>query len=147
MFNINFLIIYLGICIIHANITSIFLLIPNLLIQTSDFSLQGTKFYLPIIALSAFISFPILFYFDKNISKNYFIFFTMTILALSNVMILCFHFTYLQLFICLTIFFIGFNILEANFPSIISKLSDKKTKGTILGIYSCFQFMGIFVGG
>ena len=38
-------------------------------------------------------------------------------------------------------------MLEANFPSLVSKLSVAELKGTTLGIFSCFQFMGIFFGG
>ncbi|NDH10114.1 MAG: hypothetical protein EBY16_11040 [Gammaproteobacteria bacterium] len=47
----------------------------------------------------------------------------------------------------LFIYFIGFNILEALFPSMIAKAVNPKLKGTATGIYSSMQFLGIFCGG
>ena len=45
------------------------------------------------------------------------------------------------------IYFISFNFLEANLPSLTSKLAPKNSKGLIMGIYSFFQFIGAAVGG
>src|SRR5688572_14610882 len=45
------------------------------------------------------------------------------------------------------LFFASFSLLEAFFPSLVSKTAPAARKGTALGIYSCSQFLGIFVGG
>lgn len=45
------------------------------------------------------------------------------------------------------LFFAGFSLLEAFMPSLISRTAPAARKGTALGIYSCSQFFGIFVGG
>ena len=47
----------------------------------------------------------------------------------------------------LTIFFSGFNVMEASLPSLITKAAPPDAKGTATGIYSSLQFLGIFVGG
>jgi predicted MFS family arabinose efflux permease len=47
----------------------------------------------------------------------------------------------------LVVFFSAFNILEANLPSLISKIAPRDAKGTAMGIYSSLQFLGIFAGG
>ncbi len=47
----------------------------------------------------------------------------------------------------LLLFFLGFNLLEATLPSMISKLAPVDLKGTAMGIYSTSQFLGAFVGG
>ena len=44
-------------------------------------------------------------------------------------------------------FFVGFNLLEATLPSLVSKLAPPSSKGTALGIYSTSQFAGVFLGG
>ncbi len=51
--------------------------------------------------------------------------------------------------ICLAlwVFFVGFNYLEASLPSLVSKTVFEGGKGTALGIFSTFQFLGIFAGG
>jgi MFS family permease len=47
----------------------------------------------------------------------------------------------------LTIFFSGFNVLEASLPSLITKVAPPDAKGTATGLYSSLQFLGIFAGG
>jgi MFS family permease len=47
----------------------------------------------------------------------------------------------------LTLFFSAFNVMEATLPSLITKTSPARAKGTASGIYSSSQFLGIFVGG
>lgn len=44
-------------------------------------------------------------------------------------------------------FFVGFNLLEATLPSMISKLAPAGAKGTAMGVYSTSQFLGAFLGG
>nr|WP_297460399.1 MFS transporter [uncultured Halomonas sp.] len=51
------------------------------------------------------------------------------------------------LFGLLWAFFVGFNLLEATLPSMISKLAPAGAKGTAMGIYSTSQFLGAFLGG
>ena len=47
----------------------------------------------------------------------------------------------------LLVFFIGFNLLEASLPSLISKQAPVVAKGTAMGVYSTSQFLGAFLGG
>jgi len=47
----------------------------------------------------------------------------------------------------LTLFFLGFSLLEGFLPSLVSRAAPKTQKGGALGIYSCAQFLGIFAGG
>lgn len=46
----------------------------------------------------------------------------------------------------LALFFIGFNLLEALLPSLVSKICPPGSKGTAMGIYSTSQFLGAFIG-
>jgi MFS family permease len=46
-----------------------------------------------------------------------------------------------------TLFFAGFNIMEASLPSLVTKTAPSGSTGTATGIYSSSQFLGIFVGG
>lgn len=47
----------------------------------------------------------------------------------------------------LTLFFAGFNLLEAKLPSTVSNLFGAQYRGTALGIFSTSQFLGAFLGG
>ena len=47
----------------------------------------------------------------------------------------------------LFVFFMGFNLLEATLPSLVSKSAPAGGRGTAMGIYSTSQFLGAFLGG
>ena len=74
---------------------------------------------------------------------------------LSGIVVLAFAELFLRLFthnlfltaagLCL--FFTGFSLLEAFLPSLVSRTAPAARKGTAMGLYSCSQFLGVFVGG
>lgn len=47
----------------------------------------------------------------------------------------------------LIVYFIGFNILEASLPSLVSKIAPSDLKGTAMGVYNTLQSVGVFSGG
>ena len=47
----------------------------------------------------------------------------------------------------LFLFFLAFNLLEATLPSLVSKIAPAGSKGTAIGVYNTFQFLGLFMGG
>lgn len=49
--------------------------------------------------------------------------------------------------LCLLVFFVGFNIMEASQPSLCSRLAPANARGTAMGIYNTLQSLGFFVGG
>ena len=46
----------------------------------------------------------------------------------------------------LFLFFMGFNIFEPIFPSLVTRASTAETKGTAMGVYNFAQFFGHFTG-
>lgn len=44
----------------------------------------------------------------------------------------------------LVVYFIGFNILEASLPSLVSKIAPTDLKGTAMGVYNTTQSLGVF---
>jgi len=47
----------------------------------------------------------------------------------------------------LWLFFCGFNVLEALLPSLVSRVAPAAGKGTAIGVYNTWEFLGVFVGG
>ena len=45
------------------------------------------------------------------------------------------------------VFFIGFNMLEASQPSLVSRLAPAHARGAALGVYNTLQSLGFFAGG
>ena len=55
--------------------------------------------------------------------------------------------TWVVLCALMFLYFVGFNILEASLPSLVSRQASPESKGTAMGVYSSSQFLGIFAGG
>ena len=47
----------------------------------------------------------------------------------------------------LSLYFAGFNLLEATMPSLVSQAAQIEARGAALGMYSTAQFLGAFTGG
>ena len=45
------------------------------------------------------------------------------------------------------VFFIGFNMLEATQPSLVSRMASERLRGAALGAYNTLQSLGLFAGG
>ena len=54
---------------------------------------------------------------------------------------------WLVLGLSVTTYFLGFNLLEAAMPAVLSRVSGSRGRGRRMGLYSSFQFLGAFVGG
>ncbi len=49
--------------------------------------------------------------------------------------------------ILMALYFLGFNLLEAAMPALLSRLTGSRGRGRRMGLYSTFQFLGAFCGG
>ena len=49
--------------------------------------------------------------------------------------------------LCMFIYFIAFNFLEATMPALVARLSPAGQKGSAMGAFSSTQFLGAFLGG
>jgi predicted MFS family arabinose efflux permease len=47
----------------------------------------------------------------------------------------------------LFVFFVGFNMLEASQPSLVSRMAPPASRGAALGVYNTLQSLGLFSGG
>lgn len=45
------------------------------------------------------------------------------------------------------LFFVGFNLLEATLPSLVSRYAPTSARGTAMGVFSTGQFLGAAIGG
>lgn len=138
----------IGILFLHAIFTASFVVIPLCLNQYLDMpSHDQWKMYLPTLLGSFVISLLCIGMAErKGQVKPYFIGGIFALL-LSE---LCMTMAGPQLGLMalgLSLFFGGFSLMEAFLPSLISRTAPADRKGSAMGIYSCSQFSGIFIGG
>ncbi|MGH6715688.1 MAG: MFS transporter [Bradyrhizobium sp.] len=137
-----------GIFALHAMLTAGFLVMPDLLYQGLSVT-SGSQWivYLPVLIVSVAVMVPAIIVAEKYRRMKAVLVGAVAALAVSQIM-LAFggHEVYVML-AAVTLFFAGFNIMEASLPSLITKTAPPDAKGTASGVYSSSQFLGIFVGG
>jgi MFS family permease len=136
-----------GVFALHAMLTASFLRVPALLRSSLDVdSHHQWIVYLPVLLVSVAVMVPAIIVAEKyRLMKTVFI---MAVAALGVSQCLFLAGTGAVWVIAgLTIFFAGFNIMEATLPSLVTKTAPPAAKGTATGIFSTSQFLGIFVGG
>jgi MFS family permease len=137
-----------GIFLLHAVFTASFVILP---ISLHRFvGLDGNHqwiLYLPILFIAFLLTIPGIVIAEKKHRVKEFFLGAIILLGLAEFLFWVFAGDLLLFAVSLLLFFIAFSILEAFLPSLVSRTAPRARKGTALGMYSCSQFMGIFVGG
>lgn len=138
----------LGIFFLHIIFTASFIVIPISLQNLAGVPAhQQWEIFLPALILGFGFTLPMINMAEKKqMIKNFFLL-GVLLLAISEGLFWYFANYRLLSALSLLLFFCAFSLLEAFLPSLISRTAPAKRKGTALGIYSCSQFLGIFVGG
>jgi predicted MFS family arabinose efflux permease len=138
----------IGIFVLHAMLTASFLVVPGLLQATMSVSTyQQWVVYLPVLLVSVVVMVPAIIVAEKYRRMKGVFICAVAALVVSQVMFYFCVGNLYALLIALTVFFSGFNVMEASLPSLITKVAPPDAKGTATGLYSSLQFLGIFVGG
>ena len=112
--------------------------------------LPGNKqwqIYLPALLLAFVASIIMMVWAEKKHLVKRFFLMGITIIGVAELALNFWTSHILLSALGLLLFFTGFSLLEAFLPSYVSRSAPKARKGTAMGIYSCSQFLGIFVGG
>lgn len=140
--------LYFSIFFVHAIFTATFVVVPISLEKFAGLSShQQWWLYLPLMLIAFALSIVMIVLAEKKKQlKAYFI----TAICILGIAELLWWLDAKNLFIsalALLLFLTAFSLLEAFLPSLVSKIAPPSRKGTAMGIYSCSQFLGIFVGG
>lgn len=138
----------LGIFVLHAALTATFVVLPMTLVRHAG--LPGERHwsvYLPLMAASVVFLFPLIAAAERPRGFRPVFAGSVLALALAQAGLYLGHDHFPYLLGALFLFFTAFNVLEASLPALISKAAPAAAKGTAIGVYSTFQFLGAFVGG
>ncbi|MDE3114735.1 MAG: MFS transporter [Pseudomonadota bacterium] len=138
----------LGILALHAMLTASFLVIPRVLQETlSITSHDQWLIYLPVLAVSVVVMVPAIIVAEKYRRMKEVFVGAVAMLLASQLLLLLGSQNATEVLLAVTLFFAGFNIMEASLPSLVTKTAPPEAKGTATGVYSSLQFLGIFLGG
>jgi len=137
----------LGIFILHMTLTAMFITLP-LQLQTMQLSAENHwHIYLPALLFSFLLMVPMLIIAAKKEQNRQFYLFAILLMASSLVAMAFTEHSIIIMFVCILLYFTAFNFLEASLPAFISMLAPAGAKGSAMGIYSTYQFLGAFFGG
>jgi len=139
-----------GIFVLHAALTAMFVVLPMVLMDKVHPLLEGAaqwKLYLPVMGGSFALMIPMVIIAEaKRKMKPVFVL-AIVFLATAQVLMALWGTSLSMIALSLFVFFVGFNVLEATLPSLISKIAPASAKGTAMGVYNTCEFFGAFVGG
>lgn len=146
--NTSIMRLVISILVLHLLLTLSFFALPIALqdfagVDKADLALT----YLPVLLLAFLTMVPFILLAEKQRKMKIVFIGAIAVLAIAQLGWALLPSSVAMLMICLWLFFTAFNILEASLPSMMSKLSPIKNKGTAMGIYSSAQFIGAFLGG
>lgn len=137
-----------GIFILHAIFTASFIVIPIGLYRYAALPANQQWFlYLPTLLVAFVLTLLCIGLAERKQQIKPFFVGSITTLIVSEILLWYAPSNISVAAIGLCLFFTGFSVLEAFLPSLISKTAPAARKGSALGIYSCAQFLGIFIGG
>ncbi|SLM64046.1 Putative transport protein [Dickeya aquatica] len=138
----------ISIMCLHILLMSSFVALPRVMEQAGLAAQHHWKVYLVTMLVSFAAVVPFVIYAEvKRRMKQVFIFCVAILIVAELVLLQASNHTLWPLFIGVQLFFLGFNIMEALLPSLISKESPAGYKGTAMGVYSTTQFIGVAIGG
>jgi len=145
---IDLLAIDIGIFFLHMILAALFVFVPIFIVENfQSSSTEQWKIYGPVLFCSVLGMLPLL---RLSMQKKYTFFVLrlgVAILFIALLMFAIIPISFTVIMIGLWLFFLGFTLLEALMPSMMSRLAPVGKKGSAIGVYNTFQFMGIFSGG
>lgn len=133
---------------LHAQFSACFLFIPRLINQLTHFEQTDLwRVYVPALLGALLLIGPLLRLGDKPKIAKPILVLSIIVLGVSECFLGLYPLSHKTLLINLAVFFAAFCLLESQLPAWASKTSPTHNRGFALGIYSTFQFAGIFLGG
>ncbi|QDX83001.1 MFS transporter [Denitratisoma sp. DHT3] len=136
-----------GIFALHLIQMAMFVVVPGLLVKNGLALAGHWKVYLGTMLLSLVPTVPAIILAErKGKVKAVFVAAVLLLVAAETGCYLGMD-NLTALVAMMTVFFLAFNVLEANLPSLISRVAPARAKGAALGVYNTSQAIGLFLGG
>jgi predicted MFS family arabinose efflux permease len=133
-----------GVFVLNATQVAMFLVVPRLLEQAGFPLSEHWQVYLSVVLLSFVFMVPLLIYGEKKHRIRLVLLMAIIFLIVAEI-IFTQAASVMLIAVALLIYFVGFNLLEALQPSLVTRYA-KESKGTALGVYNTTQSIGLFTG-
>lgn len=136
-----------GVLVLHATQTSLFLVVPRLLVDAGLPVASHWQVYLPVMGLAFVAMVPAIIVAEKRGKMKPVLLGGIASILIGQLLLGSTPHTIVIVAAVLFVYFLGFNILEASQPSLVSKLAPGSRKGAATGVYNTTQSIGLALGG
>jgi len=145
--NVELLRLNFGVLVLHATQTALFLVVPRLLEDAGLPVRSHWMVYLPVMALSFVLMVPAIIAAEKRGKMKAVLVSAVALILIGQLALGAAPHTIGFVASILLVYFLGFNVLEASQPSLVSKLAPGTRKGAATGVYNTTQSIGLALGG
>ncbi|MFC0402176.1 MFS transporter [Paraburkholderia rhizosphaerae] len=145
--NVELLRLNFGVLVLHATQTALFLVVPRILEANGLPVRSHWMVYLPVMALSFVMMVPAIIVAEKRGKMKTVLVSAIALILIGQLLLGAAPHTIAIVAAILFVYFLGFNILEASQPSMVSKLAPGTRKGAAMGVYNTTQSIGLALGG
>ena len=140
-----------GVFVLHTVQMAMWVAVPTLLVQAGLVKTAHWQVYLPAVLLS-FAALGRLFAMERKgqLRSALLLAIVLVLLVQAGLGALTLAGDAPSLWLlgaAMLVFFIGFNMLEATQPSLVSRMAPERLRGAALGAYNTLQSLGLFAGG
>ncbi len=137
----------IGVFSLHLMLTALFVAVPTHLESQGLPLARHWQVYLPMLLAAFIIMVPVMLKAERHGRVREMLLISVGLLGVASLGMALAGQALNLFLVAMMLFFIVFNLLEANLPSLLSKTVYPGGRGTAMGIYSSFQFLGAFAGG
>ncbi|MBB2926376.1 MFS family permease [Paraburkholderia silvatlantica] len=145
--NVELLRLNFGVLVLHATQTALFLVVPRLLVDAGLPVASHWMIYLPVMGLAFVMMVPAIIVAEKRGRMKAVLLSAIGLILIGQLLLGSLAHTLVIVSAVLFVYFLGFNILEASQPSLVSKLAPGNRKGAATGVYNTTQSIGLALGG
>jgi MFS family permease len=145
--NVELLRLNFGVLVLHATQTALFLVVPRILEAGGLPVAAHWKVYLPAMGLAFVLMVPAIIAAEKRGKMKAVMLSAILLILIGQLLLGAAPHTLWSVAAILFIYFLGFNVLEASQPSLVSKLAPGTRKGAAAGVYNTTQSIGLAIGG
>lgn len=137
-----------GIFLLHLVQMAMFVVVPVALVERADLPVaQHGWVYLAVVVLSFVLMVPVMLWSERRGQVRAAFLGAIGLLALTEWALGYGWTDPVWLIGALVAFFVGYNLLEASLPSLVSRVAAPAAKGLALGAFNTCQSLGLFAGG
>jgi MFS family permease len=137
-----------GVLALHMMQTALWVVVPRLLADAAGLPVgEHWKIYLPAVLLSFAVMVPAIIAAERRGRVKPVFVGAVSLLLVVQLGLAFTGGSLATIATWLVLFFVGFNLMEALQPSLISRLAPPGAKGAALGVYNTTQSFGLFLGG